>query len=340
MSGKEHALHSFKGSLDGENPWGGLATLKGTLYGTTSGGGAGCSSSGGCGIVFKVGKTGESALYSFKGPAQNDGADPQYNNDLMAFNGLLFGMTDDGGSSKLNWGTVFEINGSGSERVLYSFGSKAKDGVYPAWGLIALDGMLYGTTTNGGTHNGGTVFEVSTSGKERVLYSFKGGADGAGPVGSLVALNGVLYGTTEGGGTGCVYLDGCGTIFAVSISGKERVLYRFSGAPDGVQPEAGLTKVAGRKDMLYGTTEEGGTACTGSGSFSGCGTVFEVSTSSGVERILHSFHGYVDGAYPFSALTVFDGTLFGTTSGGGSGGCASNSGAGCGTVFRISPSSL
>lgn len=333
-SGKERVLYSFKGSPDGEYPWAGLAELSGSLYGTTSGGGTGCRGSGGCGTVFALSTRRERVLHSFQGASERDGAYPQYNNGLLALKGLLYGMTWQGGDSK-NYGTAFEISTAGKERVLYRFGSGARDGTSPLWGLTHLNGMFYGTTSNGGTLSQGTVFEMSPSGKERVLYRFKGGADGYGPVGSLIAVDGMLYGTTQGGGTGCTYLGGCGTVFAVSTSGKERVLYRFKGAPDGSQPEAGLTKVNFHKGMLYGTTYEGGTACTGSGSLSGCGTVFQVSTS-GTETILHSFQGYADGAYPFGGLVSTHGMLYGTTSSGGMGPSCNGSG-GCGTVFQISP---
>jgi uncharacterized repeat protein (TIGR03803 family) len=74
-----------------------------------------------------------------------------------------------------------------------------------------VNGTLYGTTPQGGA-SAGTVFEVSTSGKERVLYSFKGVPDGAYPGAGLVDVNGVLYGTTTNGG-----VSNAGTVFKVSL---------------------------------------------------------------------------------------------------------------------------
>ncbi len=59
---------------------------------------------------------------------------------------------------------------------------------------------------------------------------------------------------------------GCGTVFAVSLTGKERVLYRFKGRPDGSVPYAGLLGVNG---TLYGTTSQGGT--------NNGGTIFRIS---------------------------------------------------------------
>jgi uncharacterized repeat protein (TIGR03803 family) len=76
-------------------------------------------------------------------------------------------------------------------------------------------GNLYGTTLYGGAHSDGTVYEITSSGVESVLWSFKGGAtDGDYPSGGLIIdSSGNLYGTTEdGGSTGCSN-NGCGTVF-------------------------------------------------------------------------------------------------------------------------------
>jgi uncharacterized repeat protein (TIGR03803 family) len=62
--------------------------------------------------------------------------------------------------------------------------------------LIDVDGTLYGTTVSGGLEGGGTVFKITTSGTESVVYSFGGGSDGAYPYGGLVHFAGALYGTT------------------------------------------------------------------------------------------------------------------------------------------------
>ncbi len=272
-------------------------------------------------------------IYRFKGSSANDGANPQYNESLLAYKGALYGTTNGGG--RFNQGTVYEITPSGKERVLHTFGSKRRDGATPTGNLIAHDGSLYGSAYNGGTHNAGVAFAITTSGKERILYDFQGGSDGAGP-NSLIAVNGVFYGTTTyGGGSGC-YNNGCGTIFALTNTGSENAIYRFLGGSDGAYPESGisLVTVTHHKDMLYGTTDQGG--CPG-GSPSGlCGTVFAVSTS-GVESILYRFQ-FFNGLSPSASLVSTGEELYGTTYLGGttcydSGG----SGYGCGTVFRISP---
>ena len=93
-----------------------------------------------------------------------------------------------------------------------------------------MNGTLYGTTFAGGSTacvgGCGTVFMITPSGKEKVLYRFRGGNDGANPSASVLAVNGVLYGTTEYGG---IPSEECnaGTVFKVSTTGIEKVLYRF-----------------------------------------------------------------------------------------------------------------
>ena len=84
-----------------------------------------------------------------------------------------------------------------------------------------------------------------------MLYSFAGSPDGAGPYASLVRHNGVFYGTTRSGGT-----FGDGTVFKVTIKGKETVLHSFTGGTDGFNPDAAL--VLGTGNTLYGTTILGG----------------------------------------------------------------------------------
>jgi uncharacterized repeat protein (TIGR03803 family) len=322
-------LYAFEGAPDGEKP-AGLVDVGGTLYGVTQRGGAYSGDLGhGNGTVFSITASGKPRIiYSFQGGA--DGIAPQAS--LVNVNGTLYGTTGGGGTEScsdtgLGCGTVFSITPAGEERVIYSFKGSA-DGTFPT-GLIAVHDILYGTTSfqgDGGCPGGcGTVFAVTTSGKERVLYQFKGGSDGFSPNGGLVDVNGTLYGTTRGGGgtTGCdnsgTVDPSCGTVFSVNPSGEEHVVHRFQAGTDATNPTAGLIDVCG---TLYGTA-------VGGGAF-GQGTVYTVSRS-GKESVLYSFKGgLADGAYPWSLLTDVDGTFYGTTQGGG----ASSSG----TVFKISKS--
>src|SRR3989442_831738 len=86
---------------------------------------------------------------------------------------------------------------------LYSSGGS--DGADPNAGLIAdASGNLYGTTNSGGANGYGTVFKVTPTGTETVLYSFTGGSDGTYPLAGLIAdASGNLYGTTYFGGANC-----------------------------------------------------------------------------------------------------------------------------------------
>jgi len=214
-------------------------------------------------------------------------------------------------------------------QVLYSFQGGA-DGAGPVAALVADGaGNLYGTAEYGGDGNG-VVFKVDASGKETVLYSFKGGTDGANPTGALARdAAGNLYGTTlNGAGSGCGPLDGCGTVFKLDATGKETVLYRFTGGTNGTAPFAGL--IRDKDGNLYGTTTAGGgSGCGGSG----CGTVFKVDAA-GEETVLHRFAGGKDGSNPqASVIRDAQGNLYGTTLQGGGSGCNDN--AGCGTVYKL-----
>jgi uncharacterized repeat protein (TIGR03803 family) len=123
------------------------------------------------------------------------------------------------------------------------------------------------------------VYAVTTKGVEKVLHRFADGSDGALPYAGLIPVNGTLYGTTsEGGDGGSCFIGGgnCGTVYSITTSGTETVLYRFAGGADGFLPVAPLVDVDG---TLYGTTQDGGyhdQCCA----VYGFGTVFTLSLSS------------------------------------------------------------
>lgn len=222
-------------------------------------------------------------LHSFG--ADRDGIDP--NAGLLYDGGTFYGTTAGGGSH--GKGTVFTVTSSGTENVVHSF-DRAFKGRQPYAGLIDVGGTLYGTTPYGGAFGEGTVFSMSADGSERVLHSFGKGNDGYYPSATLLDIGGALYGTTSAGGANnCVGSDGCGTVFSITTSGKENLLFTFSEGPDGKSPDAGLIEVHG---MLYSTTYKGGKY--------GAGTVFRVTTD-GRERVLHNFGNGSDGANPASA---------------------------------------
>ncbi len=165
-----------------------------------------------------------------------------------------------------------------------------------------------------------------------VLHNFKGSPDGAYPGSGLVQdAAGNLYGTTFNGGKSICSAPGCGTVFKVSKTGKETVLYNFCPAADctdGILPLASLIQDAAGN--LYGTTSAGGSLGSGcyNGYSYGCGVLFKLDRA-GYETVLYSFAGGTfDGCYPLAGLLLDKaGNLYGTTSECGA--------SGLGTVFRL-----
>lgn len=258
---KERVLYRFPGGALGASPRSPLTLSKGLLYGeAAAGGNAKCPR--GCGAIFKMTSSNHvSNVYAFRGGT--DGGTPE--GGLVFFGGTFYGTTSGGGSYACYFtggcGTVFEVSPSGIESILHRFTGSPTDGALPESGLVVLNGALYGTTFSGGKYNCGfsyylscgTVFEVTTSGHERIVYNFRG-EDGAFPNG-LMALDGDLYGTTQNGGGGCKIFPGCGTVFKMTPSGQETVLYGFKGGGDGVNPGSSPIEADG---TLRGTTIAGG----------------------------------------------------------------------------------
>lgn len=327
-TGAKKTLHRFGGGRDGELPVAGLTDVKGTLYGTTLGG------SSGNGTVFSLTTAGvETVLYSFKG-GPKDGSIPR--SGLIAVNGVMYGTTTQGGSSSCKTvmymsgcGTVYSVTASGREKVLYRFQGPPYDGANPQNGLVAVNGILYGTTFGGGENECGTVFKLTTVGSETVLHEFNCYSDGTHPWAGLIVVKGALYGTTEGGGT-----FGYGTVFRMSTGGFEKVLYSFAAGSDGAGPLAAVTY---RNGNFYGTTSAGGSSKICAVTYTGCGTIYSLDES-GSEKVLHRFQGGSDGALPNdTALVDVNGTFYGTTTTGGSSICRSQTETGCGIVFSLTP---
>jgi uncharacterized repeat protein (TIGR03803 family) len=288
---RETVLHNFAGGTDGQYPWTGVIRDEiGNIYGTTAfGGGGGCGGNGyiGCGTVFKVEAGNETILHDFASSGDGTGPVAVLMRDRV---GTLYGTTVGGGdptcdSSGTGCGTVFKLEATGQETVLYSFRSGA-GGKWPE-AAVTMDaaGNLYGTTGAGGDfkcdpEGCGVVFKLDRTGKRTVLHTFTGGSDGEFPYGGVILdAEGNLYGTTVYGGTGTCsdpYGPGCGLVFKVDPGGKETVLHTFTGGADGANPHAGL--VRDTKGRLYGTTESGGNlkACDCSDCTPGCGVVFRI----------------------------------------------------------------
>jgi uncharacterized repeat protein (TIGR03803 family) len=309
-------LLSFN-STDGATPEDSLISdAAGNFYGTAAIGGVNNS-----GVVFELSPNGggwtETVLHSFNSSG-GDGSAP-FAGVIFDAAGNLYGTTFYGGGH--GHGAVYELmpqgGGNWSETVLHSFNPNGADGLNPQAGLIAdAAGHLFGTTSNGGKYNVGTMFEMLHTGSGgwiENVYSFDyNGSDGANPEASLISdAAGNFYGTTVGGGN-----SAAGTVFELSPNGSggwtEEVLYSFGEGLDGTYPEAGL--IFDAAGNLYGTTEAGG--------IHRGGMVFELSPNGSgdwTETVLHSFGAGSDGSAPYAGQLIFDrtGNLYGTTSSGG-----------------------
>jgi uncharacterized repeat protein (TIGR03803 family) len=172
--------------------------------------------------------------------------------------------------------------------------------------LIFFDRKLYGTTVSGGKYGGGTVFTVTTSGREKVIHSFGQGSDGSSPEGGLVARKGLLYGTTRSGGGPSK--SGYGTIFDLNAAGTEKVLVAFT-CINGAHPAATMILVTG---TLYGTSYQGGNGAGSGCTTGGDGVAFSLSDAQ-TELTLYPFGAAPDGNNPDAALLSFKQQLYGTT---------------------------
>jgi uncharacterized repeat protein (TIGR03803 family) len=231
----------------------------GNLYGTTSIGGAKDN-----GTAFKVDhRTGtETLLYSFGDPP--DGQVPT-GSLIFDSGGNLYGTTDAGGG--FGWGTIFKLDSSGTETVLYNF-TGGSDGASPTAGLLRDNqGNLFGTTYWGGLLPGdlglGTVFKLDPSGTLTILHQFGSfSGDGDHPFSNLVRDRaGNFYGTTYYGG-----LHGYGAVYKLASEGTLTILHSFAFGEDGAFPNGGLA--IDTEGNLYGTATEGGAVC--------CGVAFKI----------------------------------------------------------------
>lgn len=342
-------LYTFSGGADGGAPDAIVLDHSGDLLGSTYAGGINntnvCydydTNNYGCGVVFELspasdGTWNESTLYSFLGGT--DGGQP-YGSLALDPTGNLFGVAADAGANSA--GVVFEVSksaGAWTESVAYAFSFPASPGL----GVTSdAAGNIFGATQFGGLvntcENGcGTLFELSPSSggySYKTLYSFTDAFDGSSPnQPPTIDSHGHLFVPTNS-----TYASNFGGEFlniefelspATGGSWHGSVVHDFPGSTDGYNPVSSLIRDSAGN--LYGTTPAGG--------LYGWGAVFELTpTGSGSpEKIIYSFRGTNDGALPRTSLALDSaGNLYGTAQFGGSSNCL----AGCGTVFKLSPSS-
>lgn len=232
----------------------GLSVIGGLTLGTANAA-FGTACQGGrnqAGTVFRIDFEGRDygVLHHFDN-ATGDGANPLAG-VTVGSDGALYGTASRGGDYGL--GTVYRLAPDGSEfAVLHSFGEEAEDGTQPRCKLLARDGVLYGTTSSGGTVDCGTVFRLKEDGTEySVLRHFRGGG-GCFPFGGLIqGSDGGLYGTAMGGAN----LQG--TVYRLNRNGGGiRLIHTFGVEEcDGTTPCFAL--LAGADGVVYGVCRDGG----------------------------------------------------------------------------------
>jgi uncharacterized repeat protein (TIGR03803 family) len=332
-SWEESVLYSFTSGADGGQPYGGVTLdASGNVYGTTVVGGSyvGCPEDG-CGVVWKLTKSGGSYSHSVIHAFQGGDADGYGPGGPLSFDssGNLYGMTPGGGA--FGMGIIFQLSptsaGPWTETVIHHFTGGVDGGAASkARLLIGDNGDLFGVATVGGAFGVGTVWKLSPDGgggwSFTTLYAFEGQPDGVFPYGGLVRdAAGHFYGTTYYGG-----VQDRGVVYRLAENGgvwTEKVLHHFMGGNDGSYPISALC--FGQDGSLYGTTSAGG----GPGNH---GTIFKLTPALNGEwreRVVHAFGGN-DGELPYAGLLPDGaGHFFGTAVYGGEDGD--------GTIFRFAP---
>jgi uncharacterized repeat protein (TIGR03803 family) len=254
------------------------------------------------GQVFQMTPGGtRTILYPFTGGS--DGSQPLAA-PIQGTDGNLYGTTYAGGAA--NCGTVYELTLAGVLTPLHQF--DCTTGAMPSAPLIqATDGNFYGTTQGGGTGGFGVVFKIGPDWTYSVLYNFDG-THGGTPYAPLIqGTDGNLYGTASTGGKGT--FGSAGVVFKLTLAGKIKVLHNFgSTATDGNDPVTGLVQAT--DSMLYGVTQSGGSATSG--------TIFRLKTGGTLYTTLYSFDGTTAGTPEIALLQHTNGVFYSLTNEGGS----------------------
>lgn len=305
-----HHMYSFSATgEDGQAPNAGVIQYSGepgAVYGTTPYGGT----NGFGGVIFRVATNGAfSTLKHFD--VVTPGPSAPFGGVIAASDGVLYGLSRFGGTN--DTGSIFKINRDGSGfGVLRSF-EAFNDGSQPLGSLLdGSDGLLYGSTSEGGTNQGGVLFRINRNGSGYQMLR-QGGTqpmDARAPYAGFTEVTGTLF-TVSSSGT-----DGApgGTLFKMNRDGTGYQILSVLGinGGDGQAPVQPLN--AGPGGWLYGVTPIGG-------QFGG-GTVFRFDTNGSNYSILRSFGPSTNNGY-FPAGTPVDGGdgfLYGTLSEGGASG--------------------
>jgi uncharacterized repeat protein (TIGR03803 family) len=146
--------HTFTNDISGGYPGPLMLDPAENIWGTTASGGSLFT-----GTVFELTNDGTfTTIYIF--PGVPNGVDPTGVLFIDSM-GDIYGTTAYGGGANYA-GTVYKLNSTGAETVLYSFGG-SPDAANPLQGVVRDPaGNLFGTTTYGGTVDAGTVFKLDS----------------------------------------------------------------------------------------------------------------------------------------------------------------------------------
>lgn len=339
----ESVLYSFDSSA---TPFTGLVMdASGNLYGaeTTASGSD----------IYKVTPFGQKSI--FHAFPEGSGGD---SSDWLTIDktGTIYGPTWNDG---LGFGTIFKITADGTFSTIYQFGQSNNDGKNPS-GPVTLDalGNIYGVTSKGGT-GFGTVYEIDATGKETVLFQFKGGRNGSLPFDNVIRDSaGNLYGIACATNQGCTgyevfklnpqgVLSKVGNLhsihqgsFIARTSAGNFYGYDYWNGPWEISSKGAYSahgfgdgnSFVGRflcaSGVLYGTAMEGG--ANANFAVYGDGLAFVYDPASNSTTVLYDFGAYpTDAALPISGLIADpSGNLYGVSDMGGT--------FGWGTIFKLS----
>jgi uncharacterized repeat protein (TIGR03803 family) len=278
---------------DGEYAQGSLLqAADGKLYGLTLYGGINSS-----GNIFSY-DIAQDTLYDLYDFGGSDGYYP-LGSLIQASNGLLYGMTEYGGTN----GNIFSYDIAGNVlTTVYFF--NGTDGNSPQGSLLqAADGKLYGMTNTGGLNDKGVLFRYDISlSAYQVLYNYNG-AEGKNPLADVIqASDGHLYGFANNGGAGNV-----GAMFSYNISTTAYSDLHDFATSNGAYPENNY--IQANDGNFYGTTSTSGDYNQG--------TLFKFNPISNTYNALYHF-SEADGNFPFGEpVQASDGKLYGLTNSGG-----------------------
>jgi uncharacterized repeat protein (TIGR03803 family) len=290
-----HLIHSFAGGAEGGSPATGVIKTINGLYGTSSVG------ANGRGTLYRINllNNAYSILHQFDGATGGQPGGPL----MEGSDGRIYGVVQAEGAN--NFGGIFRIDADGSNYdLIVSFtgtgGNRRGKGVGSKGLVEGTDGLLYGTTTEGGSSDTGVFFKMSKDGSTYFIFREWPTTGLRKPNNRLMLSDdGFFYGAASEGGAA-----NKGGIFRISSDGAYTEIHEFTDSPDGYNVLGELTE--GRDGYLYGCAFY---------SSDNKGSIFRLAKDGSSFAILHRFAGgTTDGSGPLTPLIeTEDGVLYGMT---------------------------